>query len=151
MNTTKTWRRWQDWMPLVLGVLLISVPLVFGMTTMSIHSLNAWVLGAVVGVVAMALAILWLGFESNGLTESVTMMLGTVLVITPWAMGLSALSVGTWASCILGAILVLAAGRVSAKNRHRQTALPTAWGWHRGLVESGTRDGYGHSKQSYVR
>lgn len=151
MNTMRIWRRWQDWMPLVLGVLLISVPLVFGMTVISTHSWNAWVLGAVVGVVAMALAALWLGFASNGLTEGVTMMLGTVLIITPWAMGLSPLSVGTWASCILGTILVLAAGGVSAKNWNRQAAFPTTWGLRRGLVETGTRDGYRRSNQSYVR
>ena len=151
MNTMRTWRHWQDWVPLVLGVLLISVPLVFGMTVISTHSWNAWVLGAVVGVVAMALAFLWLGFASNGLTEGVTMMLGTVLVITPWAMGLSPLGIGTWASCILGVILVLAAGGVSAKNWNRQAAFPTAWGWGRGLMEPGTRDGYRRSNQSYVR
>jgi hypothetical protein len=142
MNTMKTWNRWQDWAPRVLGILLIFVPFVYGIATIGTHSWNAWILGTVVSVVAMALALLWLGFSSNRLTEGLTMMVGTVLLITPWALDESSLSVGMWASCILGALLVVAAGGVSVVNSSRQAVFPTSWAWRGGSMESQKSDGY---------
>src|SRR5258706_7518513 len=74
----KTWNRWQELTPKVLGVLLIVVPFVFGITTIGSRSSDALVLGTVVGVVAIILALLWVGLASNRVTEGLTVMVGTV-------------------------------------------------------------------------
>src|SRR5260221_5887528 len=113
----KTWNRWQELTPKVLGVLLIVVPFVFGITTIGSSSWDAWVLGMVVGVVAIILALLWFGFPSNRLTEGLTVMMGTVLFITPWAMDESSVSAGVWASCIIGVLLIVAAGGMAMESQ----------------------------------
>ena len=138
----KTWNRWQELTPKVLGVLLISVPFVIGITTIGTHSWNAWVLGTVVSVVAMALALLWLGFSSNRLTEGVTVMVGTVLLITPWVLDGSSLSVGTWASSILGALLVMGVAGMAMESQRRQATVPAYRPLRRGSMESETSNGY---------
>jgi membrane-bound ClpP family serine protease len=126
----------------MLGVLLIIVPFVFGIETIGSSSWDAWLLGAVVGVVAIVLALLWFGFSSNRVTEGLTVMVGIVLFITPWVMGQSLLSAGAWASSIVGALLVAAAGRVLMENRKRQAAVPAYRFLGRGSMESSTSDGY---------
>ncbi len=142
MNSMKTWRRWQDLTPRILGVLLIFVPFVYGMATIGTDSWNAWILGTVIGVVSMALALLWLGSPSNRVTEGMTVMVGTVLLITPWALDESSLSAGVWASCILGALLVVAAGYASIVNSSRQMVFSTSWARNRDSMESQSSNGY---------
>ena len=142
MNTMKTWNRWQELTPKMLGVLLIFVPFVFGIETFASNSWNAWLLGATVGVVAIVLALLWFGFPRNRVTEWLTVMLGIVLFITPWVMGQSLLSAGVLASSIVGALLVVATGRVLMENRSRQPAFPAYRPLGRGSMESSTSDGY---------
>lgn len=138
----KTWNRWQELTPKVLGVLLIVVPFVFGIATIGSSSWDAWVLGAVVGVVAIALALLWFGFPSNRVTEGLTVMMGTVLFITPWVLDESSLSAGVWASCIIGVLLIVAAGGMSVVNSSRQAAFSTSRAWYMGSMESETSNGY---------
>src|SRR5258708_37008612 len=92
----KTWNRWEELTPKVLGVLLIVEPFVFGITTIGSSSWDAWVLGTVVGVVAIILALLWFGFPSNRVTEGLTVMWGTVLFIIPWALDETPVSAAVW-------------------------------------------------------
>src|SRR5258708_14052392 len=73
----KTWNRWQELTPKVLGVLLIIVPFVFGITTIGSSSWDAWVLGAVGGVVAVFLALFWVGFPSNRGAGGLTVIVWT--------------------------------------------------------------------------
>ena len=138
----KTWNRWQELTPKVLGVLLIVVPFVFGITTIGSSSWDAWVLGMVVGVVAIILALLWFGFPSNRVTEGLTVMMGTVLFITPWVLDEPSLSAGVWASCIIGVLLIVAAGGMSVVNSSHQAAFSTSRAWYRGSMESETLNGY---------
>ena len=138
----KTWNRWQELTPKVLGVLLISVPFVFGIATIGTHSWGAWVLGTVVSVVAMALALLWLGFPSNRVTEGMTVMVGTVLLIIPWALDESSLNVGVWASSILGALLIIGVARMAMESERRAATVPAYRSLRRGSMESETSNGY---------
>jgi uncharacterized membrane protein HdeD (DUF308 family) len=135
-NTINTSKSWRERTRILLGVLLISVPFVFGITAFGTHALSAWILAAIVGVVAISLAVLWLAFPSNGLTSGATIMLGTVVAITPWVMEDSPSTAGALIASALGVLLILAAGSVSAKNWNRQPALATFWRAPRGLMES---------------
>ena len=138
----KLLRRWQDWAPLVAGVLLITIPFVFGRATLGSRSLDAWVLGAIVGVVAVVLALLWLGFPVNRVTGGMTVIVGMILLISPWVLGLPWLAIDAWTSCIIGALLVIIAGGLSLENWSRQTWFPTYWARHRGSIGSETQHGY---------
>lgn len=121
----RTWKYWQDWAALIPGLLLLITPFVFGVATIGSHSWSAWIFGAVIGVVAVALALLWLGFPSNRLTETTTIIVGTALFISPWILGFTAFTVDMWALCIVGVLLVLVAGGLAVENWSRQTGLPT--------------------------
>ncbi len=138
----KTWRRRQDWVPLVLGVLLLITPFVFGIATIGSRSSEAWILGTVVSVVAVILALLWLGFPSNRVTEGMTVIVGIVLFISPWVLGGALLTAGAWASCIIGMLLVIAAGGMGLENWSRQAGFPAYRAWHRDSIESETPHGY---------
>ena len=120
----KTWNRWQELTPKMLGALLIIVPFVFGIATIGSSSWDAWLLGTVVAVVSIVLGLLWFGFPINKLTEGLTVMVGVVLFITPWVMGESLLSASAWASSILGALLVVGAARVAMESQRRRAPAP---------------------------
>jgi uncharacterized membrane protein HdeD (DUF308 family) len=139
----KTWNRWQELTPKVLGVLLIIVPFVFGIATIGSSSWDAWLLGAVVAVVSIVLGLLWFGFPSNRVTEGLTVMVGTVLLITPWVLvDESSLGAGVWTSSILGALLVVGAATVSMESQRRQATVPAYRPLRRGSMESETSNGY---------
>ena len=142
MSTMKTWNRWQELTPKVLGVLLIIVPFVFGIVTIGSNSWGAWVLGAVVGVVSIVLALLWFGFPGNRVTHGLMVMVGVVLFFTPWVMGESLVSAGAWASSIVGALLVIGAARMATESQRRQAAAPAYRPLRGGSMESETSQGY---------
>jgi membrane-bound ClpP family serine protease len=134
----KTLRRLQNWSPRVLGILLLLTPFVFGIMTLGSSSLSAWILGSVIGVAAVALSIFWLGAFSNRVIEMITVMVGTVLVITPWIMNGSWFIADAWASCIVGLLLVLATGTLSLRNAGRQVGFATYRQLNSGSLESDT-------------
>ena len=135
MNTL---RRLLDWAPRALGVLLLLTPFVFGIMAFGSHSLNAWILGAVVGVVAVTLSVLWLGTFGNTVIEIGTVIVGTVLFITPWVLDGSWFVADAWASCIVGLLLTIAAGAVLVKNEGRQVGFATYRPLNMGSIESET-------------
>ncbi len=106
----KTLKKRQQWIGLLLGILLLLTPLVFSIVTMSKHSWNVWLLGGCVGVVSIVLALLWLGMQRNATVEALTVLVGMVLVFIPGLLSESGLTLDGWASCILGNILVAGAG-----------------------------------------
>ncbi len=57
----KAWTRWQDWVSLVLGVLLFISPWVFGTATNGASSWDAWI----IGVLGVLLALWALAFLST--------------------------------------------------------------------------------------
>jgi hypothetical protein len=118
------WRRWQAWTPAMIGVLLITTPFVFGLAMVGVASLGAWILGTVVGLVAVILALLWLGAPSNRATEAATVFVGLVLVIAPLALGESLLTAEAWPSYLMGVLFVATAGGIFVKNQNRQASFP---------------------------
>ncbi len=52
----KAWTRWQNWVSLVLGVILFITPWVFGTATNTASSWDAWIIG-VIGVILALLAL----------------------------------------------------------------------------------------------
>jgi uncharacterized membrane protein HdeD (DUF308 family) len=109
----KAWSRWQDWVSLVLGILLFISPFVFGTMGHTSSAWDAWVLG-VIGVI---LALLSLGLPNNPVTEWLTLVLGIVLFISPWIFAFATLTTAAWTSWVIGVLFVIAAGWVLLTNR----------------------------------
>src|ERR1044072_990582 len=109
-----TWRRWQDWAALVIGVLVALSPV--GVTTSA-----AAVGGPVVLGVLLAIDGLWsLAVPGSAASEYVHIVLGVLLFLAPWVLGYSALAGASWTSWI-GGILGVIVGA---------TALPSATAEH---------------------
>ena len=125
----KTEKRWQDRLPLLPGALLLLTPLVFGIAMFSTHSWNAWLLGAIVGVASVALASSWWLFPDQGVVGGMTVVLGFVLLIAPWALGESWLTLNAWILCLFGIVLVSAAGGLAVTRGNRRAV-------QRDIVES---------------
>src|SRR5229473_4885028 len=45
-----TWRRWQDWVVVALGVITFLTPFVFGQATQNVAAYTAYVLGALIAL-----------------------------------------------------------------------------------------------------
>ncbi|WP_345428701.1 SPW repeat domain-containing protein [Pseudonocardia xishanensis] len=116
--TAKVWTRWQDWVALVIGVLVALSPIVVATSTAAVWTL------VVLGVV-LALTALWsLAQPGSVASEWVHGVLGVLLFIAPWVMGYSDLTGASWVSWVGGVLAVVVAA----------TALPAAQTAHRGVA-----------------
>ena len=79
----KKWRKESilDVINLVLGVGLISTPLVFGFTGIEMANRNAWIAGVVIGVTSIATLVSFAEWE-----EWVNLVLGLWVAVSPWAL-----------------------------------------------------------------
>jgi len=113
-----TWRRWQDWAALVIGVLVALSPIVVTTTVGA-----AWSL-IVLGVL-LALTGLWsLAVPGSVASEYVHIVLGVLLFISPWVLLYSALTGASWTSWVGGVLAVIegASALPSANTEHRLAA-----------------------------
>src|SRR5437868_6128331 len=103
----KAWTRWQNWVTLVLGVLLFIAPWVLGTANNASASWTAWILG-IIGVI---LALWALGLPATHIpAEWITVVLGVVLFISPWILGFAGVMAAAWTAWIIGVLFVAAAG-----------------------------------------
>lgn len=117
----KAWTRWQDWVSLVLGVLLFISPWVFSTSTNGSSSWNAWI----VGVIGVILALWALAFLSTAtIAEWISLILGVWLFISPWVLGFAALSSAAWTAWIIGILFVVANGWTLLQTRSRRVGAP---------------------------
>jgi hypothetical protein len=121
--TMKAWTRWQDWVSLVLGVLLFIAPWVFGTATNGARSWDAWIIGAI-GVI-LALGALALP-RTASIAEGLSVILGVLLFISPWVLGFAALSSAAWTAWIIGVLFVLVNGWTLLQTRSPRVGAPAA-------------------------
>jgi uncharacterized membrane protein HdeD (DUF308 family) len=114
----QTWRRWQDWAVLVIGVLTLLSPIVVATNTAA-----RWTL-IVFGVLIAAAGVWSLAMPGSVYSEYVHMALGVLLFISPWVLAYSSMGGASWVSWVAG-VLTVAAG---------VAALPEAQASHRGLA-----------------
>lgn len=115
---TRTWRRWQDWAALVIGVLTLLSPIVVSTDTAALWSL------IVFGVLIAATALWSLAQPGSVASEYVHAVLGVLLFISPWVFGYSDMNGAAWTSWIAG-VLTVAVGLA---------AVPAAQADHRGFA-----------------
>jgi SPW repeat len=101
-------RRWRDYVTMVLGLVLILTPPVFGDTGQAVAAMSAYILGALIllsGVLTAAMR------EENG-AEVVPGILAVVTFVAPWVLGFSGVTAVAWVSWIVGVLVFANAGEM---------------------------------------
>jgi uncharacterized membrane protein len=103
-----TWKRWQDWANVVLGVLLFIAPFVFGGMAVPAAAWTAYIGGALLVIVGLY----DLASPDNRMGQWVEGVIGVLLFIAPWALGFTALTAMAWSAWIIGVLSVILAATV---------------------------------------
>jgi hypothetical protein len=111
-----TWKRLQDWLTVVVGVLLFIAPFALGATA---NQAAAWT--AYVGGVLLAIAGLWsLSSPANHFAEWAELVVGVLVFLAPWALGFTVLTALAWSAWIAGILAVILAGSVVLNDHDRR-------------------------------
>jgi uncharacterized membrane protein HdeD (DUF308 family) len=100
------WRRWQDYVTMLLGVVLFVTPFAFGDTGQTTAAYSAYVLGVLIFLAGLLSA----AMEEGGSVEFIPVVLGAITFIAPWVLGFTAVTAIAWAAWIIGILTVLSAG-----------------------------------------
>ena len=112
-----TWKRWQDWLTVIIGVLLFITPFVFGATAMAGAAWTAYIGGAL-----LVIAGLWsLSSGTNQWLEWAMVVVGVLVFIAPWVLGFTSESSIAWSAWIAGVLAVLIGGSDLVRERDRPT------------------------------
>ena len=113
-----TWRRWQDWVVVGLGVVLFVTPFVFGETAQTVAASTAYALGVLVALAGLLNA----GMRPAGGLELIPAVLAVILFVSPWVFGFTAVTALAWSAWIIAILVVLAAGSLLAMQNRRAMA-----------------------------
>ncbi len=103
-----TWKRWQDWANVVLGVLLFISPFVFGAMGVQAAAWTAWVGGVLLVIVGLY----DLSSPDQKTGQWIEGIIGVLLFISPWVLGFSALMPMAWTAWVIGVLSVVLAAWV---------------------------------------
>jgi uncharacterized membrane protein HdeD (DUF308 family) len=92
----------QDWINVVCAVLLFISPWVLGFSGELMAARTAWVGGIVIFVMAVAAMIQFAEWE-----EWVALIVGILVLISPWVLGFAAVNAALWTCVVLGIIVAL--------------------------------------------
>ncbi|MFU8803862.1 MAG: SPW repeat protein [Bradymonadaceae bacterium] len=106
-ETTRRTLRILDGVTLLAGIWVFISPFLLGLTTLDGPMLNFMIIGGAVALFALILMVRPERFEPLGWTNAI---LGTWLIIAPFAAGYMALAAATLTSVILGFVIMLCAG-----------------------------------------
>jgi len=109
-----TWRRWQDWVVVGLGVVLFLTPLIFGETANPVAASTAYVLGALIALAGVLNAAMK---DAVRILELIPAVLAVILFVSPWAFSFSGATGLAWAAWIIAILVVLGVGSVFAVQR----------------------------------
>ena len=115
---TTTWRRWQDWVVVGLGVVTFVSPFVFGETSHGVAASSAYVLGVLIALAGLLNA----AMKDAGGLEVIPAVLAVILFVSPWALGFTAVTSLAWSAWIIGILVVLAVGSLFATQNRRAMA-----------------------------
>jgi hypothetical protein len=91
----------QDWVNLVLAVLLFISPWLLSFAADPAASTNAWISGVIVGAIAIAALTAFAEWE-----EWLEMLVGVWIVISPWTLGFALDRPAMWAHVIIGLLVI---------------------------------------------
>ena len=113
-----TWRRWQDWVVVGLGVVLFLTPFALGETAMTVAASTAYVLGVVIALAGLLNA----AMRRAGGLELIPAVLAVILFVSPWAFGFTAVTGLAWSSWIIAILIVVVLSSLVAMQSRRATA-----------------------------
>ncbi len=113
-----TWRRWQDWVVVALGVILFLAPFVFGETAQTVAASAAYVLGVLIALAGLLNAA---SRQAGGL-ELIPAVLAVILFVSPFAFGFTGITALAWAAWIIGVLVAVAVGSLFAMQSRRAMA-----------------------------
>jgi SPW repeat len=96
-------RNVQDWINLVCAALLFISPWALRFSGDLMAARAAWVGGIVIGAMAIAALVQFAEWE-----EWVALVVGVLVVISPWVLGFAAVHAAVWTCVVLGLIVALA-------------------------------------------
>jgi formate hydrogenlyase subunit 3/multisubunit Na+/H+ antiporter MnhD subunit len=114
-------RHFQDWVNLVLAVLLFISPWLFAFSVDRAASTNAWVSGVIVGALAVAALTAFAAWE-----EWIEMLVGFWVVISPWTLAFAADRAATWSHVIIGLLVIAFAASELYQVKHPPQATTIA-------------------------
>lgn len=97
--------RWQTWFNFILGAWLFVSPWVLATTFNVASSVNAWILGALIFLVAIAA--MRSGRPENAKWFNV--LFGAWTFFSPWILGFALLGAAAWNAWIVGALVAILA------------------------------------------
>ena len=92
----------QDWINLVCGVLLFASPWALRFTGDAMAARAAWVGGVIIFLMGLFALMQFAEWE-----EWIALIVGALVIISPWALGFAAIHAAMWSCVVLGAIVVL--------------------------------------------
>src|SRR5712664_922912 len=113
-----TWRRWQDWVVVGLGVVLFLTPFAFGAAATSTAAYTAYVLGVLIALAGLLNA----AMKDAGGLELIPAVLAVILFVSPWLFGFTAVTALAWSAWVIGILVVLATGSLFAMQNRRTIA-----------------------------
>ncbi|TMF44720.1 MAG: hypothetical protein E6I23_06730 [Chloroflexi bacterium] len=113
-----TWRRWQDWVVVGLGVITFLTPFLFGETSQTVAASTAYVLGVLIALGGL----LNVAMSKAGGLEIIPAVLAVILFVSPFAFGFTGVTALAWSAYIIAILVVLAVGSLFATQTRRQTA-----------------------------
>ncbi|MBB3609914.1 SPW repeat protein [Rhizobium sp. BK602] len=96
-------RRTQDWANLLLAACLFISPWIFGFTAEMMPSWNAWIVAALLSVLATAALSVFAEWE-----EWANLVLGLWLIASPWLLSFAANTSAMWTNIIIGGLVAAA-------------------------------------------
>jgi hypothetical protein len=113
-----TWRRWQDWVVVGLGVVMFVTPFVFAETSQTVAASSAYVLGVLIVLAGLLNA----AMKQAGGLEVIPAALGVILFVSPWLFGFTAVTALAWSAWMIGILIVVVAGSLFAMQNRRAMA-----------------------------
>lgn len=93
-------RRWQDAINVLLGIWLIASPWVILEAATGLAAWNAWVLGVIIAVAALAALIAF-----HRLEEWASVLFGVWLIVSPWILGFGTLMPAVVNQVVVGVLV----------------------------------------------
>lgn len=98
------WKRWQDWVTVLLGVILLSAPFVFDTTAHATASWTAYLMGGLVIAVGLFAA----SFEAPlAEVEGIPLYVGIALFAAPWVLSFTSVREIAWMAWIVATLLAV--------------------------------------------
>ncbi|TIV70782.1 MAG: hypothetical protein E5V89_13015 [Mesorhizobium sp.] len=106
-------RKSKDWVTLILAICLFISPWIIGFTAAMMPAWNAWIVGVLLGALALATLSVFAEWE-----EWVNLVLGLWLIASPWLLGFAADRNVMITHVVLGVLVVAASAWAVWDVRH---------------------------------